>query len=386
MLFKTKYFYVNLLIIFVYENKTNYNMFKDYFVEGRFIMTKFKNRRSIKQFTKDKNIEISVQRYLIDALSYMALGLFASLLIGTIFNTLGDKLGITLFTDVINPLARQVTGPAIAVAIAYGLQAPPLVMFSCALVGACGNELGGPVGALVATIFAVEFGKIVSKETKVDILVTPSVTILVGVLVAQFTGPAVSAFMTTFGSLIMKATEMQPIFMGALVSVLVGIALTLPISSAAICIMLELSGLAGGAATVGCCCQMVGFAVMSYKENGVGGIFAQGIGTSMLQMPNIIKNWKIWIPPTLASAIVGPLSTTIFKMENLPIGSGMGTSGLVGQFGTVAAMEASGKGGSMMWIGILLLHFILPALITLIIAKFMRNKNLIKPGDLKLDI
>lgn len=349
-------------------------------------MSKVRNRRSLKQFAKDKNIEISVQRYLIDALSYMALGLFASLLIGTIFNTLGDKFGISLFTDVINPLAKQVTGPAIAVAIAYGLQAPPLVMFSCALVGACGNELGGPVGALVATIFAVEFGKIVSKETKVDILVTPAVTIIVGVLVAQFTGPAVSAFMTTFGNLIMKATDMQPIFMGALVSVLVGIALTLPISSAAICIMLELSGLAGGAATVGCCCQMVGFAVMSYKENGVGGLFAQGIGTSMLQMPNIIKNWKIWIPPTLASAIIGPLSTTVFKMENIPIGSGMGTSGLVGQFGTVAAMEASNKGGSMMWIGILLLHFILPTIITLIIAKFMRKKNLIKPGDLKLDI
>ena len=349
-------------------------------------MGKVKSRRSKKQFAKDKNIEISVQRYLVDALSYMALGLFASLLICTIFNTLGDKLGISLFTDVINPLAKQVTGPAIAVAIAYGLQAPPLVMFSCALVGACGNELGGPVGAFVATIFAVEIGKIVSKETKIDILVTPAVTILVGVLVAQFTGPAVSAFMTTFGSLIMKATEMQPIFMGALVAVLVGIALTLPISSAAICIMLDLSGLADGAATVGCCCQMVGFAVMSYKENGMGGLFAQGIGTSMLQMPNIIKNWKIWIPPTLASAIIGPLSTTIFKMENIPIGSGMGTCGFVGQFGTVTAMEAAGKGGSMMWLGILLLNFILPAITTIIIAKFMRSKNLIKPGDLKLDI
>lgn len=349
-------------------------------------MVKVKNRRSIKQFAKDKNIEISVQRYLVDALSYMALGLFSSLLIGTIFNTLGDKFGISLFTDVINPLAKQVTGPAIAVSIAYGLQAPPLVMFSCALVGACGNELGGPVGAFVATIFAVEIGKIVSKETKIDILVTPAITILVGVLIAQFTGPAVSTFMTTFGNLIMKATEMQPIFMGALVAVLVGIALTLPISSAAICIMLDLSGLAGGAATVGCCCQMVGFAVMSYKENGIGGLFAQGIGTSMLQMPNIIKNWKIWIPPTLASAIIGPLSTTIFKMENIPIGSGMGTCGFVGQFGTVTAMEAAGKGGSMMWLGILLLNFILPAIITLIISKFMRSKNLIKPGDLKLDI
>ena len=344
-----------------------------------------KQRRSFLEFAKDKNIEISVQRYLIDALSYMALGLFASLLIGTIFNTLGDKLNISLFTEVINPMAKQVTGPAIAVAIAYGLQAPPLVMFSCALVGSCGNELGGPVGAFVSTIFAVEFGKIVSKETKIDILITPAVTILVGVFISEFTGPAVSAFMTSFGNLIMKATEMQPILMGALVAVLVGIALTLPISSAAICIMLELSGLAGGAATVGCC-QMVGFAVMSYKENGLGGLFAQGIGTSMLQMSNIIKNWKIWIPPTLASAIIGPLSTTVFKMENIPIGSGMGTCGLVGQFGTITAMEAANKGGSMMWIGILLLHFILPTIVTLLIANFMRRKNLIKPGDLKLDI
>ncbi|MCI6738456.1 MAG: PTS sugar transporter subunit IIC, partial [Intestinibacter sp.] len=174
--------------------------------------------------------------------------------------------------------------------------------------------------------------------------------------------------------------------MGVIVSVLVGIALTLPISSAAICIMLSLSGLAGGAATVGCCCQMVGFAVMSFKENGVGGLFAQGLGTSMLQMPNIIKNWKIWIPPTLASAILGPLSTVVFKMENIPIGSGMGTCGLVGQFGTVTAMTEAGKGGMMMWVGILLLNFILPAVVTLIISEFMRSKNWIKPGDLKLDI
>ena len=276
-------------------------------------MLKIKRRRKLKKFLKDKNIEFSVQRYLIDALSYMALGLFSSLLIGTIFSTIGDKLGITLFTDIISPVAKQVTGPAIAVAIAYGLQAPPLVMFSCALVGACGNELGGPVGAFIATILAVECGKVVSKETKIDILITPAVTILIGVLAALFTGSAVSTFMNSFGNLIMKSTEMQPILMGSLVSVLVGISLTLPISSAAICIMLNLSGLAGGAATVGCCCQMIGFAVMSYKENGIGGLFAQGLGTSMLQMPNIIKNWKIWIPPTLTSAILGPLSTTILS-------------------------------------------------------------------------
>lgn len=349
-------------------------------------MNKANKNTNFKSFIQKKNIEISVQRYLIDALGYMALGLFASLLIGTIFNTIGDKFSISLFTDVISPLAKQVTGPAIAVAIAYGLQAPPLVIFSCALVGACGNELGGPVGAFIATIFAVEFGKLISKETKVDILITPAVTILVGVIVAQLVGPVVAKFMTYFGTLIMQSTEMQPIIMGALVSTLVGIALTLPISSAAICMMLSLGGLAGGAATVGCCCQMIGFAVMSFRENGVGGLFAQGLGTSMLQMPNIIKNYKIWIPPTLASFVLGPISTSVFKMENIPIGSGMGSSGLVGQFGTITAMQAADKGGPSMWIGIILLHFVLPIVLTLIISEFMRKKGLIKPGDLKIDI
>ncbi|MCR1955749.1 PTS sugar transporter subunit IIC [Clostridioides mangenotii] len=342
--------------------------------------------KGVKSFLEKKNIEISLKNYLVDATGFMALGLFASLLIGTIFNTIGTKLDIKLFTDVISPIATQVTGPAIAVSIAYGLQAPPLVLFSSVLVGSYGYELGGPVGAYIATIFATEFGKVVSKETKVDILITPAVTILIGVFVAGLVGPVISAFMTSFGNLIMKSTTMQPILMGALVSALVGIALTLPISSAAICIMLSLGGLAGGAATVGCCCQMIGFAVMSYKENGVGGLIAQGIGTSMLQVPNIIKNWKIWIPPTVSSLILGPISTTVFKMENIPIGSGMGTCGFVGQFGTITAMESVGRSGSSMWFGIILLHFVLPAVITLIIAEFMRKKNWIKDGDLKLDL
>ncbi|WP_122640842.1 PTS transporter subunit IIC [Romboutsia sp. Marseille-P6047] len=341
------------------------------------------NKQSnIHTFLKRKNVEVSINRYLIDALSYMALGLFSSLLIGTIFNTLGEMFNITLFTEIINPLSKQVTGPCIAISIAYGLQAPPLVMFSCAIVGACGNELGGPVGAFVAAVLAVECGKIISKETKIDIIITPAITILVGVLAAQIIGPAISIFMNSFGNLIMNATDMQPFIMGALVSALVGIALTLPISSAAICMMLGLSGLAGGAATVGCCCQMVGFAVMSLKENGMGGLIAQGVGTSMLQMPNIIKNYKIWIPPTLTSIIVGPLSTTIFKMENIPIGSGMGTSGFVGQFGTLNAMDNS----ISTWIGIILLHFVLPAVITFIISEFMRKKGFINYGDLKLDL
>lgn len=346
------------------------------------MISQIEKTSTIRSLMKRKNIEISTTRYLIDALSYMALGLFSSLLIGTIFNTIGEAFNISLFTDVINPLAKQVTGPAIAVAIAYGLQAPPLVMFSSALVGACANELGGPVGAFVCTIIAVELGKLISKETKIDIIVTPALTILSGVFCAQLVGPVISSFMTGFGNLIMSTTEMQPFIMGALVSTLVGIALTLPISSAAICIMLSLGGLAGGAATVGCCCQMIGFAVMSFRDNGVGGLVAQGVGTSMLQMPNIIKNYKIWIPPTIASMILGPLSTTVFKMQNIPIGSGMGTSGFVGQFGTVTAMGNSAS----TWISIILLHFVLPALITLTVYSFMRKKGLIKDGDMKLDL
>jgi hypothetical protein len=337
-------------------------------------------------FLKRKNIEFTVQRYFIDALSYMALGLFSSLIIGTILNTIGGKLGITFFTDTIWPIAQAMTGPAIAVAVSYGLQAPPLVIFASVLTGAAGAELGGPVGAFLAAVFGAEFGKLVYKETKIDIIVTPAVTIIVGVLVGQFVGPAVAAFMTGFGNMIMYATQLQPIPMGIIISVLVGMALTLPISSAAIAIMLGLGGLAAGAATVGCSAQMIGFAVMSYRENGMGGLLAQGLGTSMLQVPNIVKNPRIWIPPTLTAAILGPISTYLFKMENIPIGAGMGTSGFVGQFGTITAMETIGRGGLSMYLNILLLHFILPAIFTLLIAKFMRKKGWIKEGDLKLDL
>jgi uncharacterized membrane protein len=337
-------------------------------------------------FLKRKNIEFSVKRYLIDALSFMALGLFSSLIIGSILNQIGIKFGISFLSETIWPIARQMTGPAIGVAVACGLQAPPLVMFSSAITGAAGAALGGPVGAFVAAVAGAEFGKAVSKETKVDIIVTPATTIIVGCLLGSLVGPGVSAFMTGFGNLIMYATELNPIPMGILVSILMGIALTLPISSAAIGIMLGLSGLAAGAATVGCAAQMVGFAVISYRENGIGGVFAQGLGTSMLQVPNIVKNWKIWIPSILTSAILGPIATTVLKMENTPIGSGMGTSGLVGQFGTVSAMEAAGKGGTSMYIMILVFQIILPALMTLAIAEFMRKKEWIKEGDLKLDL
>ncbi len=340
----------------------------------------------LKNFFKRKNIEITVKRYCIDAFSHMALGLFSTLLIGTILNTIGGKLGITFLTDVIWKIARDMTGPAIGVAVAYGLQAPHLVLFSSTITGAAGAIYGGPVGSFIGAVVGAEFGKMVSKETKIDIIVTPAVTILTGALVVYYVGPGVAKFMETFGAFIMYATELQPFYMGIIVSVVVGIALTLPISSAALCMMIGLSGLAAGASTVGCSAQMVGFAVMSFKENGWGGLVAQGLGTSMLQIGNIVKNWRIWIPPTLASAILGPVSTVILKYQNIPIAAGMGTSGLVGQFGTLSTMEGLGRGGISLYVGIFMLHFILPAILTLVIASFMRKKNWIKDGDLKLDL
>jgi len=334
-----------------------------------------------KAFLRKKGVNITIKTYLIDAMGAMAFGLFASLLIGTIFATLGEKTHVELF-NIIADYAKGATGAALGVSIAYALKAPQLVLFSAVTVGIAGNALGGPVGALVSTIVAAELGKLVSKETRVDILVTPGVTIISGILVAQFVGPGVSAFMTAFGNLVKTATEMQPFIMGILVSALIGIALTLPISSAAICIMLSLDGLAGGAATAGCCAQMIGFAVMSFRENGVGGLLAQGLGTSMLQMGNIVKNPKIWIPPTLASMITGPIATVIFQMQNIPAGAGMGTCGLVGPIGVYTAMGGGGK----MWLGILLVCFILPAILTWIFGELLRKTGWIKENDLKLDL
>lgn len=340
------------------------------------------NSQTVKDFLKRKQINISVQTYLIDALGAMAFGLFASLLIGTIFGTLGEKTGLEIF-NTIAVYAKGATGAALGVSIAYALKAPQLVIFSAATVGIAGNELGGPVGALVATIIAAELGKAVSKETRVDILVTPGVTIIFGVLTAQFIGPGVSAFMTAFGDLVKTATVMQPFFMGIVVSALIGIALTLPISSAAICIMLSLDGLAGGAATAGCCAQMIGFAVLSYRENGFGGLLAQGLGTSMLQMPNIVRNPKIWLAPTLASMVTGPISTMVFKLENIAAGSGMGTCGLVGPIGIYTAMP---EGGANMWLGIALVCFLLPAVLTLAFGEIFHRIGWIREGDLKLDL
>ena len=334
-----------------------------------------------KEFLKKKDVNISAKAYFLDALGAMAFGLFASLLIGTIFTTLGDKLNIPFLLEIAK-YAKQATGAAIGVAIAFSLKAPSLVLFSATVCGIAGNALGGPVGAYIASVISTELGKIVSKETKIDILVTPSVVIISGVLLAMFVGPGINAFMEAFGKFIENATELRPFLMGIIVSVSVGMALTLPISSAALCIAIGLSGIAAGAATAGCCAQMVGFAVMSFKENRWGGLVSQGIGTSMLQMPNIIKNPLTWIPPTLAAAITGPVATCVFQLENVPIGAGMGTCGLVGPFGIITAMP---DGGTKMWLGILLVCFILPAILTWIFGEIFRKLNWIKEGDLKIE-
>ena len=350
----------------------------------------------MKEFLKRKNITFSAKRYGIDALSAMAQGLFASLLIGTIISTLGEQLGIEILVTV-GTYAKGATGAAMAVSIGYALQCPPLVLFSLAAVGMAANELGGaggPLAVLIVTIFAAEFGKLVSKETKVDIIVTPFVAIGVGVLLSLWWAPAIGFAASSVGNAIMWATELQPFFMGILVSVIVGIALTLPISSAAICAALSLTGLAGGAAVAGCCAQMVGFAVMSFKENKWGGLFAQGIGTSMLQMGNIVKNPKIWLPPTLASAITGPIATCLFqmKMNGAAVASGMGTCGFVGQIGVYTGWLNDIAEGTksaitaMDWIGMLLICFILPAVLTWLIAIPFRKKGWIKENDLKLDL
>ena len=336
---------------------------------------------AVKQFLAARNIEFSVRRYGVDALNFMALGLFSSLIVGLILKTIGAWADLPWLVAV-GTQAQGVMGAAIGVGVAYALKAPPLVLLASVATGTAGAALGGPVGCFIAAAVGAECGKLVSKTTPVDIIVTPAVTLMAGVAVAQFIGPAIAAMMTEIGALIMWAVELQPLLMGMVVAVLMGIILTLPISSAAIAIALSLSGLAAGAATVGCCAQMVGFAVMSFKENRWAGLLSQGLGTSMLQMPNIVKNPKIWIPPIVASAVLGPVATLGFKMSNIPSGAGMGTSGLVGQVGTINAM---GNAPSV-WLAIGLLHFVLPALITLAVAMLLRKKGWIKEGDLKLDV
>lgn len=339
-----------------------------------------KQREGFRAFLARKNVRISAKVYFVDAMGSMAYGLFASLLIGTIIGTLGDRLHVGLLTQ-IGDFCKAATGPALGVAIAYALKAPVLALLSAAVVGYAGNALGGPVGALLATIVGTELGKLVSKETPVDIIVTPAVTIFSGALVAIFVGPAVSALMNALGVVIMRATELRPVLMGVIVSVIVGIVLTLPISSAALCVMLGLSGIAAGAATAGCCAQMVGFAIMSFRENRWGGLLAQGLGTSMLQMGNIVKNPRIWIPPTLAAAVTGPIAAAVFRLESIPTAAGMGTCGLVGPIGILTAMEPSVN----MWLGILLVCFLLPGVLTWLFAIPLRKLGWIREGDLKLD-
>lgn len=350
----------------------------------------------ISAFLKRKNVLFSAKRYGIDAMGAMAQGLFASLLIGTIIKTLGQQLNVQFLIDAGN-FAQQVAGPAMAVSIGAALSAPQLVLYSLIAVGMAANKLGGAGGPLAVyfiTIVASECGKIVSKETKVDILVTPAVTILVGVGLSVLCAPAIGAAASSVGDFIKWATNLQPLLMGILVSVVVGVALTLPISSAAICAALSLTGLAGGAAVAGCCAQMVGFAVMSFRENGVGGLVSQGLGTSMLQMPNIIRNPRVWIPPTLASAITGPIATCLFHLEmNGPaVSSGMGTCGLVGQIGVYTGWLNDIAAGTkatilpMDWVGLILICFVLPAVLTLLFAFFLRKWGWIKDGDLKLDL
>ena len=337
----------------------------------------------MKTFLLQKNIEISPKRYFVDAMGAMAYGLFATLLVGTILKTIGEEFGIHFLSNVIWPVANQATGPAIALAIAYSLKAPQLVMFSSAVVGLASYSVGGPLGVFIATIFAVEIGKIIAGETRLDIVITPIVTVLVGVGIAQIVGPTVLQLMKWIGELVIMTTDTNPIIMGILIAIIVGVVLTLPISSAALCLMLELDGLAAGAATIGCCAQMIGFATISYKDNGIKGLFAQGLGTSMLQMPNIYKNWKIWIPPTLASAVIGPFAIVFFNMENTALESGMGTCGLVGQIGTFNAMKENHSTYHIV-ASIIGLHFIAPAMISYVIYLVLKKYNWIKDGDMKL--
>lgn len=365
----------------------------------------------VNAFLQRKNIIFSAKRYGIDALGAMAQGLFCTLLVGTILNTIGQQFGVAFLNKVIvtlksndneiaytvGGLASAMVGPGIAVAIGLALNAPGLVLFSLIPVGFAANAIGGaggPLAVYFVAIAATECGKLVSKETKIDILVTPIVSILVGIGLSCLIAEPIGTAAKSVGTAVMWATDLQPFFMGILVSVIIGIALTLPISSAAICAAFGLTGLAGGAAVAGCCAHMIGFAVMSFKENRWGGLVAQGIGTSMLQMPNLVKNPRCWIPPVVASAITGPLATCLFKlqMNGAPVSSGMGTCGLVGQIGVYTgwvndvASGAKAAITAMDWVGMVLICFVLPAIISLIVCELMRKLNWIKDGDLKLNL
>ncbi|MBS7527134.1 PTS sugar transporter subunit IIC [Fusibacter paucivorans] len=339
---------------------------------------------------------MKVRQYLTKTLNGMALGLFASLIIGLILKQLGDVFHIAALVT-FGSIAQVMMGPAIGAAVAYSVGASPLGIFASIVAGTMGagsvsiNEagqmligIGEPMGAFVSGLVAAEFSKLIAGKTKVDIVLVPALTIIVGGIVGITLSPVIATLMKGIGQVINTATELQPVPMGIAVAVLMGIILTLPISSAALAISLGLSGVAAGASLIGCCCQMIGFACISYRENGIGGFIAQGLGTSMLQVPNIIKNPKIWIPSIVASAILGPIGTTLLKMESNSIGAGMGTSGLVGQFGTFAAMGET-TSTTMLFALIAIMHFILPGILSLIVSEWMRRKGYIKLGDLALD-
>lgn len=394
-----------------------------------------------KKYCAEQNISFTSKRIFIDGLGGMALGLFASLLIGCIISTISTYLfdfkialpGLWAATDatvtglsrdgLLNVLANKglmemgktgayaVQGAAMACAIAYAMKAPPFVLYSCLTVGYISNILGGaggPLAVYFVTVIAVFCGKLVSKRTPVDLIVTPAVTIILGSLVAFLLSPPIGKLASLLGTLVMEATQLQPFLMGIICSALMGIILTLPISSAAICAALGLVGLAGGACVAGCCAHMVGFAVASYRENGVGGLLSQGLGTSMLQVPNLVRKPKLWIPPVIASIVNGPIATCVFKlqMNGVPISSGMGTSGLVGPIGVItgwinpsdAAKAADGgklavdiagaaaQSPAVKWIGLLVICIIIPALISWLVSEFMRKKGWIELGDYKLDL
>ncbi|KXG73690.1 hypothetical protein AN619_29850 [Thermotalea metallivorans] len=353
-------------------------------------------RRMERKRGKMNQGKFTFREYITQALNGMALGLFSSLIIGLILKQIGDYThmeGLSLF----GKTAQFLMGPAIGAGVAFSVKAPPLGILASIVTGAIGAgtfvpgaegifavKIGEPVGAFVAALAGAEFSKRIFGKTKVDIVLVPAGTILLGGLAGVFIGPVMTYVMKGLGEVINRATELQPIPMGIILSVLMGMILTLPISSAALAISLGLSGLAAGASVTGCAAQMVGFAVASFRENGIGGLIAQGLGTSMLQMPNIIRNPRIWIPSIVTSAILGPVATYVLKMENNSIGAGMGTSGLVGQFGTIAAM--AGKEPMALIIGkIILLHFILPGALTWMISEYMRKKGWIQDGDMKLN-
>ena len=361
-----------------------------------------KSESSFKKYLKEQNIEFSLDRIFIKGLGGMAHGLFASLLIATIIKTIGTYIPgpVGLFLVEAAGYATQVQGAAMALAIGYSMGCPPYVMYSLAAVGLAATTLGGgggPLAVFVVGVIAIFFGKLVSKRTPIDLIVTPTVTILSGVLLAKLLAPPIGSLATWLGNIIMWATDQRPFVMGIIISVLMGIILTLPISSAAICAALGLVGLAGGAAVAGCCAQMVGFAVCTYRENKLNGLASIGLGTSMLLVPNLFKKPILWLPPTIASAITGPIATCIFKMQmnGAPISSGMGTCGLVGPIGVITGWFQPGEAavaqgaaavipGAVDWIGLILICIVLPAVLSLLISELMRKAGMIKFGDYKL--